>query len=171
MNLDQTLSQLTEQILKASSNPNPPDFPNLKIYQYNYQMTHVLQIKYVYSSIEKVMGRQNLFYFARKYLELYPPKAPNLDLYGHQFSEFLGTREIQNEIKSLPYLPDLARLDWMVYTEWSGETETNTPAEVQVAKGCLKLWNAIQNEESIEGIVIDLNQSELVMLHNITYQR
>lgn len=171
--LQQDLDQLSEELRKTSSKVSSQEFPNLKIYQFNYQMTHILQIKYVYECIQKVIGPQNLSYFALKYLQQYPPKAPNLDLYGDQFPEFLKSKEIQAELKILPYLPDLAALDWMFYNESSNDMDSGKaqPAGIQVAKGTLKLWGAIRNGEPTEGVEIDLDLYELVMLHNITYQK
>lgn len=61
----------------------------------------------------KVIGEQNFRYIASRYIERYPSLHQNLNHYGDKMAELTASLpELQDNLKVLPYLPDLMRLEW-----------------------------------------------------------
>lgn len=58
----------------------------------------------------KLVGEDFFEAVARVYVRTHPPQNPCLYMYGHDFAEFLNTLP---QIESVPYLPDVARMEWL----------------------------------------------------------
>lgn len=59
--------------------------------------------------IERLVGAEFFAALARAYCAAHPPHSPQLFLWGDDFAAFLATFP---PLRSLPYLPDVARLEW-----------------------------------------------------------
>jgi hypothetical protein len=59
--------------------------------------------------IERLVGEAFFRYAAHEYIRAHPPRVPQLLAYGDGFAEFIGAFE---PARSVPYLGDVARLEW-----------------------------------------------------------
>lgn len=59
--------------------------------------------------VERLVGPDFFTAMARVYIEAEPPTSPQLFLWGEGFTQFL---QDFSPVRSLPYLPDVARLEW-----------------------------------------------------------
>jgi len=72
----------------------------------------IIPMKLTYPVILKLVGEDFFQATCHKYIEEYWPATGNMDDYGAEFAEFL---EIFEPAKTLPYLPDIARLEWLFH--------------------------------------------------------
>lgn len=63
-----------------------------------------------YSVVKKLVGDDFFEAVARLFVRAQPPRSPCLFEYGEGFGDFLATLPAASD---LPYLPDVARLEWM----------------------------------------------------------
>lgn len=83
------------------------------IYRRNYRENHVQALAGTYESVHTSVGPDYFRQLAHCYLAAYPSHSGDLNDYGGHFADFLA--ELLPETpggESLPYLPDMARLDW-----------------------------------------------------------
>lgn len=79
---------------------------------YRNNVTHSLTraLARRYPVVERLVGPEFFAAMARLFLRDHPPRDPRLFLWGETFPAFLqGFRPLRD----LPYLPDVARLEWM----------------------------------------------------------
>ncbi|HEY9080655.1 DNA-binding domain-containing protein [Magnetovibrio sp.] len=62
-----------------------------------------------YSVVKKLVGEEFFDAVARLYVRAQPPRSPCLFEYGEGFGDFLATMP---SVAELPYLPDVAKLEW-----------------------------------------------------------
>lgn len=67
-------------------------------------------VQATYPVLERIVGSEFLAAASRRYAQDYPSRHADLNAYGDQFAEFLGR---QADAAALPYLPDVARLEWL----------------------------------------------------------
>jgi hypothetical protein len=65
-----------------------------------------------FPAISWLLGDENFRPTAEAFVRTYPPTQPCLDEYGERFAEILETFDASRD---RPYLPDLARLEWLVH--------------------------------------------------------
>jgi hypothetical protein len=75
-------------------------------------------LELIYPVCHRVVGEQFFTATARVYIQHYPSASPDLGEYGQAFPEFLSQFE---PVAQLPYLPDLARLEWHWHRVFNGE--------------------------------------------------
>jgi len=63
----------------------------------------------IYPVCERLFGEQFFDALCDRYIPEHPSTSPNLQDYGQSFAEFLQGFE---PVASLPYMPDVARLEW-----------------------------------------------------------
>lgn len=68
-------------------------------------------VQATYPLIENIVGREFLAAACRRYAQAYPSSSGDLNAYGEQFAEFLTGHAVS---ENLPYLPDIARLEWLI---------------------------------------------------------
>lgn len=141
---------LTHQIVRLSRfllfNESPPEvteetFSNLQIYKNNRILGLTGSLLRKYPVTTKVLSQENLLFFAKEFVQENPSTKETLDLYGDSLPFFLENRD---ELKSLPYLPELAKMDWFFFCKGGSERK------IYLQKGILDLWEAIYGDESIE---------------------
>ncbi|MFO1128117.1 MAG: DNA-binding domain-containing protein [Rhodospirillales bacterium] len=81
----------------------------LAIYANHYRVTLIDALAAVFPVVQELVGVPFFRAAARRYVRMVPPASPCLLAYGGEFSAFLDALP---EARSLPYLGDVARLEW-----------------------------------------------------------
>src|SRR5262249_62378298 len=81
----------------------------LAIYRHHIFFTLTESLKSIYSVVCHLVDERFFAYAADCYIRKHPPTAPCLFEYGPGFADFLAGFEPCGD---LPYLPDVARLEW-----------------------------------------------------------
>ena len=82
---------------------------HLSIYRNNVRESLTAALSLVYRGVERLVGEPFFRQTALRFIEINPPREPSLAAYGEEFPEFL---EGLSSCRSLPYLGDVARLEW-----------------------------------------------------------
>lgn len=85
----------------------------LAAYQRSVLANRIGALTATYPVLECIVGEDCFRLLARRYAQACPSRSGDLNDYGESFCEFLGD---QQELESLGYLPDVARLEWCVQT-------------------------------------------------------
>jgi putative DNA-binding protein len=83
----------------------------LSIYRNTFLGTLTNALRLSYPAVDRLVGPEFFEALAQQYIEAEPPRGAYLDEYGAGFPEFL---ERFPAATSVPYLPDVARLEWVV---------------------------------------------------------
>ena len=81
----------------------------LDIYRNNYRGNLQDALAAAYPVAEQIVGTEFFSMLARNFIEHHPSRSGNLHNYGAELAPFLATFP---PAQSLPYLPDVASLDW-----------------------------------------------------------
>lgn len=81
----------------------------LQIYQNNTYSLLSDVLKNTFPAVCRLVGDEFFEYAARQYIRVDPPRQPCLHVYGAGFADFLAAFA---PASSLPYLADVARLEW-----------------------------------------------------------
>jgi len=146
----------------------------LQVYRNNTIISLTEALKATYPVVSALVGEQFFTFAAKSCIEAHPPRVPRLAEYGAEFADFLaGLAPAQ----SLPYLPDVARLEWSINEAYHAPDDTGlTPQSLskvpqeQFAAVSFKLrssgrllhaeyrvdrlWRAHQPGSSLEGLDI-----------------
>lgn len=79
-----------------------------------------------FAVIERLVGAEFFAAMARVYLAAHPPASPRLFLWGGDFADFLAGFP---PVRGLPYLPDVARLEWLRGEAYHAADAAPVPAE------------------------------------------
>ena len=96
-------------VLKKSAQNRFSDSQRLQIYRNNFVISLREALAGVYPVIHKLLGDEFFEHAAREYSQTYPSRTGNVHDFGDVFSTFLQDFP---GLESLPYLPDVARLEW-----------------------------------------------------------
>jgi hypothetical protein len=83
----------------------------LSVYRNTFDSTLANALRLAYPAVHKLVGAEFFEGAARLFAHERPPRTACLDLYGADFADFLAGFA---PAASLPYLPDVARLEWAV---------------------------------------------------------
>jgi len=83
----------------------------LQVYRNNTFISLTEALKATYPVVSALVGEKFFGAAAKAHIAAQPPRAPRLVEFGGGFSDFLGAFE---PARSLPYLPDVARLEWAI---------------------------------------------------------
>lgn len=83
----------------------------LSVYRNTFDSTLANALRLSYPAVHKLVGTEFFEGAARLFAHERPPQASCLDFYGADFADFLAAFE---PARSLPYLPDVAHLEWAV---------------------------------------------------------
>lgn len=89
----------------------------LRIYQNNFEVGLIHSLKDTYEVCHALVGDEFFTAMARTYVQLTPSRSPNINMYGENFAEFIADFSPAN---SLPYLSDVARLEWAWLKAFNG---------------------------------------------------
>jgi hypothetical protein len=83
----------------------------IAIYRNNIFSNYRKALSAVYPVVERLVGEQFFLHTADSYIRAYPSLSGDLNEYGANFPHFLEAFE---PVKQLPYLPDVARFEWLM---------------------------------------------------------
>jgi hypothetical protein len=89
--------------------PNLPASQRISIYEDSMRAGLLETLKITYPHCQQLVGPRFFQALAFEYIEHYPSLSPNLNDYGAHFAEFIDTLP---STRQLPYLSDMARLEW-----------------------------------------------------------
>lgn len=82
----------------------------LRIYRHSSEETHIAALRTTYPAVRALVGGAFFDQAARGYRRAHPSTSGNLQEFGAAFAEYLETLRA---CRSLAYLPDVARLEWL----------------------------------------------------------
>lgn len=83
----------------------------IAIYRNNVFSNYRKTLSTVYPVVERLVGEQFFRQTADAYIHAYPSLSGDLNEYGANFAQFLAT---YTPALTLPYLPDVAKLEWLI---------------------------------------------------------
>lgn len=90
----------------------------IEVYRNNYRGNLHDALAGAYPVIVKLVGDDFFRFLTRKYIEYNQPDSANLHRYGEALAGFL---ECFEPAKGLPYLPDMAKLEWACHVAYFAE--------------------------------------------------
>lgn len=87
-------------------------------------------LRATFQTVDMLVGDEMFTQVALDYRRAQPPAGPVLSDYGRDFAAFLSRQPWTSE---LPYLADVARLDWLWLESFLAADEIATPAAAQVS--------------------------------------
>ena len=172
--------------LKQSPAGRFRDSQRLQIYRNNFAIGLREALAGVYPVIHKLTGEAFFQHVAREYIHRHPSRTGNLHDFGDNFADFL---QAFPGLAALPYLPDVARLEWahhQVFHTAEDEVlnlsalaaldEKQTASLIfQVSNGCvwltsdypvLHIWQANQDGQEESTISLDEGGVQYVVLRH-----
>jgi hypothetical protein len=121
-----------ESLADAGNVLNPqrgvPGFERLAVYAEGYQARIHEALAEVYEAVQFVVGKRAFLKLSRDYTRALPSQDYSLTLVGRHLPDFLKTHALT---RSLPFLPDLGRLEWRVCLSFHAvEQEKLDPSEL-----------------------------------------
>lgn len=83
--------------------------PQLQVYCHNIQLTLVALLANIYPVVARLVGKPFFARMAKAFVQAHVPSSGNMHDYGHAFAGFISAYAPADE---LPYLSDVARLEW-----------------------------------------------------------
>ncbi len=99
------------RLLGHCRSPDEKTLRGIVAYQDSILTNLAMAVQTSYPLIEVIVGSEFLAAAARSHARQYPSRSADLNRYGHDFAEFI---ECFAPAASLPYLGDVARLEWSV---------------------------------------------------------
>jgi hypothetical protein len=94
----------------VTSHVAPRPARRFHIYRNNVHASLIGVVRARFPVVERLVGEEFFRAMARIFIEAHPPRSPALLEYGGDFIPFLPAFE---PVADLPYLPDVARLEWL----------------------------------------------------------
>ena len=88
-----------------------PGAAGLRVHRHTVLGALSQALRQSFVSVDRLVGENYFDRMALDYARRRPPRAPQLDVYGSDFPEFIAA---YGEAQGLPYLADLARFDWQI---------------------------------------------------------
>ena len=126
-------------------------------YKKSFIFTLIDALKKDYPITFKILNEDNFKYFVFKYSQQYPSENANLDLYGHNFPQFLS---VQEELSEELYISDIALLDYY----WEREIFENK--KIQVTIGVFDLWSNLHSNKEFQTPELDDSQKETLLIES-----
>ncbi len=112
---------------------NPPA-DRLRIHRNTMLTALANALALTYPAVAALVGAEFFAQTARTFIQAAPPRAALLTLYGGGFADFLAGHE---PVRTLPYLPDVARLEWAV--ECAAHAPNEGPSRAEIDLGDTRL--------------------------------
>lgn len=107
-----------EQLADAALGLNPA---GLAVYRNNYRVGLIETLNMIYPVTRQIVGEEFMTGLAREYSKQYASYSGNLHRYGGSFGDFL--RDFP-PVQTLPYLADVAQLEWAVHRSYYAIDQT-----------------------------------------------
>lgn len=133
MSLATSYSADFSDVLRATTFACPPGLTTwngsdpdrrFNVYRNNVIVSLVDALADSYPVVQALVGEDFFRAMAREFVYASPPRSPVLAWYGSEFAEFI---ENFPPAASLPYLPDVARLEWLRVDAWHAADATALP--------------------------------------------
>jgi hypothetical protein len=118
----------------------------INVYRNSMRSSLTESLRATYPAVHALVGDGFFRMLAERYMQSHPSTSGNLHTFGDAFDSFLGDLA---EVRSLPYLADVARLEWCCHAVFhAAEAAPITPAELahldqsEFAEVCLHLHPA-----------------------------
>ncbi len=82
----------------------------LEVYRHGYIVRLTEALGETFEAVWWISGDEEFFRLAKSFILSYPSRTYNLSSYGEEFADFL---QEERPFPDLPFLPDLARFEWM----------------------------------------------------------
>ncbi len=113
-----------------------PPLDRLRIHRNTMLTVLANALALTYPAIEALVGAEFFTQIARIFIQAEPPRAALLSLYGDAFPDFLACHE---SVRTLPYLADVARLEWAVECAAHGPVDGGTTPRANIDLGGTRL--------------------------------
>jgi hypothetical protein len=90
---------------------NLPEGEPLSVYRNHHRISLCAALATTFPTVVRLIGEEAFRVLASRFLHAQPPVQPCLAEYGAAFGQYL---EVEILVKDLPYLADMARLDWAI---------------------------------------------------------
>lgn len=141
-------SRIRPSAQAASSADNPlnpqrgiPGSTRMQVYAEGYTVRIREALAEVFEAVRQVLGEATFAELAESYATQFPSHDYNLSLAGRHLPEFLNGWPKTAE---LPFLPDLARLEWLVCVAFHAFDEPALSAQQQAASIAPSDWENLQ---------------------------
>ncbi len=124
-------------LIKAPNNLTPDQ--GIEIYKNSIHGQLHRVIQEIYPVSLQLVGEKFFHFTVTHYINSFPSISPDLGDYGANLAEFLEDFE---QVSQLPYLPDIARLEWGYHRVFNGEKEDYLDFK-ELAKVPQSQWNNI----------------------------
>ena len=84
----------------------------LAIYRGNAQANAIKALTAAFPIVQKIVGAEFFEGLAREFAKRSPSRSGDLNEFGAGFADFLSSFE---HVRNLPYLPDVARMEWLLH--------------------------------------------------------
>lgn len=88
------------------------DIARFEVYRASYEANLGHALRDTYPVVNRLVGEDFFGQVARAYLRAHPSRSGDLHEYGAEFASFLAAQDWGGD---LPYLPDVARLEWLAH--------------------------------------------------------
>ena len=95
-----------------------PLMQGVEVYRNNFRGNLHDTLATAYPVIVQLVGPDFFKWLARKFIEQYPSRSGNLHCYGLEMADFLAQLA---GVRHLPYLPDVAQLEWACHRAYYAE--------------------------------------------------
>ena len=120
---------LANRALPAPTLFAPCDAPaRFAVYRNNSVVAALSALKAQFPTVALLIGEEAFAGLARAYADRHPPRSPILGAYGDAFARFVAEFLDECGEQALPYLPDIARLDWAKIKALRAEEATPCPS-------------------------------------------
>lgn len=89
----------------------------LRFYRTNVYANYLDALRATYRAVAHAVGRAHFVALAERYAREYPSRSGDLNRYGSEFADLLAAAPVALD---LPWLPDLARLEWAMEEAFYG---------------------------------------------------
>ncbi|WP_193370706.1 HvfC/BufC N-terminal domain-containing protein [Pelagibius marinus] len=111
-----------------------PPAQRLRIHANHYRITLSEALAATYPVVARLLGEPCFAGLAREFIQLSPPTSPCLFEYGGGFAHYLDAVPLLME---LPYLPDVARLEWALNeARHAADAAALPPAALALLQDC-----------------------------------
>ena len=112
-------SQVPDNLLREIRADGIPPERQVGIYQANALGSLTRAIDKSYPVCRQILGERYFAQLSRGFALQYPASCGDLDDYGERFPDYLTARvDDRPELVDFTYLPDLARLEWLIKQAW-----------------------------------------------------